>query len=240
MTFSIYYDKIIKGDFMYIYDRHLNIIDLYLVENKEQEIIKYKKEILNQYKEYFYSLRTTSRKTIKDFSDLEQISLDKIIYEKGFFLGNMDWSSIFKPKFLSDQEKEEQEKILDNYFNGLYDNKHLTDVTNGIKHYYFLKTEEAKTIISYKDLQVFEIDNMINLPKELFDLSLFQNGLFEELLLNNPNLDPNLFTLVYKKRINLNEIVELYKSGLINGSLEETISKINASSMILRKIKKEK
>ena len=74
--------------------------------------------------------------------------------------------------------------------------------------------KEMQVTMMYKNVQEFncdwqsplalqEIDNMINLPKELFDLSLFQNGLFKELLLNNPNLDPNLFTLVYKKRINI-------------------------------------
>jgi hypothetical protein len=222
---------------MYIYDRHLNMIDIFSLELKENKVMEYKKQILQQNKDIFYYLRTNSVQTLNQLNN-DEINLSNIIYNDSTFFKNSLWSTFYKPGYLTEIDRENQINLLLNYINGLYDQKTITKVNNS--NYLLLKTEEPKTIIKYKDIKAYEIANIMNIPLKLYFLYLLEKGDYKSMVKEEYTIDSNLFNIFFVKRINLNDIENLYQSGLIKGSMKDTESILDAGTKVLRRIRKEK
>ncbi len=226
---------------MLICDTKQNNINLYMMIEKQDEVKEFKKQIIKEHtqNQLFYELTTNSESTIRAFNSKDEINITLLVYDY-IAKNNQIWSKIASKKNISLSEIQKQEEILEAYINGEYDNlvpievfKHLWDDGVNCCLYRFLKIGKQT-----KDKRSYKIDNILNLPKQLYFLALLKNGIFEKVMNEDIERQLKLFELEYVKSISLDDIATLIDANLINSTLDEVISKTQIGSKILSKMRK--
>lgn len=229
---------------MYIYDKKDNLVDLYFIEPKKQDLKEFKEKILKEKEKeaFFYYLSTNSSRTF-DHLYSEDCDIEYLRYDTGevFDMGN--WSIILKMSNSSDIEKNAQRKILENYINGKYASltptrvfERLQDKKTESDIYRFLIFETPVMVNQLMDTCNWRINNLFNLPRDLYLLQLLENGNFSKLISEDIEEQLHLFELNYLRSVTLSDISDMIEAGLVKGNMNQFIYSAEANSAILRKI----
>lgn len=230
---------------MLLYDKKDDSIDIYTLQARQEELKKYRKEVLQGYdtSSLFYCLKTGVESIAKNFlkgGDFDICDVDS----RGWRKLDSGWSLIDRmSKKVSDSDIEIQKKILEKYIEGEYSSlvpSRVYDTTVEHVEYYdkylFLKPEKIKEI--WNSIIFWQINNMLNLPRNLYLLQLIELGRFEQLTKENIKEQLQLFDIDYSKRVKVSEIEELLSTSLVSGKIEDVIKKAKVGSKILQKIRK--
>ncbi len=230
---------------MLIYDKKDGAIDLYRLDEKDNKVAKYKKDVLQRHKNsnLFYGLKTNNVRTLEEFNrktDMEYYSLnydDSTVLETGYY------SQIY-PIQDSDIESQRKKDFLESFAAGYYDALEPKRVfayskEDGLDHdiYRLLLLEQAK--VEFQSNQGFwQISSMLNLPPSLFLLQLLRLGKYDSLISKDISDLLELFDIDYLKSINISDIEESISTGLLSGTKEEVIKRAETGSIILQKVRK--
>lgn len=231
---------------MLIYDKLEDSINIYNMEGKKEEIKKYRERVLKRCKKkepLFYYLKTNCLETIKSLKDVSDIDINLLSYDNSTVLDYGSYSSIYEIEPANIDS--EQERILEAYISGYYDKQTITKVSK-----YNWQNESNEELLrllkpsiyyiagtnSHGD--VYEIDDMLNLPRNLYLLHLLQQGKYAHVVNENITKLLKLFEFEYVNNIKLKDIEEMLETGLVDGSLEKSIKKAEVGSKILQKVKK--
>lgn len=224
---------------MFIYDKKENSIDIYSIEAKKEALKNFRKSVIQKHKneDLFYCLETNSEETIKQFNVARSIDIRLLDYNHIDFLDHRLWSSI--------TQLHPKKYILERYIDGEYDELVPTKTFEFIwkddlicEIHHLIKPEVEKVVFQNTHGKVWEINNMINLPRNLYLLQLLLQGRFEDLTSEDISRQLQLFDINYLKNIKLDNIREILETGLVRGTIEDTINKAEIGSKILKKAKK--
>lgn len=221
-------------------------IHIYRMEPKEEELKKYRKKLLKKHEPIFYDLKTNSEDTIKGLFNRDEIDIRSINYNS-----SSQWSTIEKNDKSNIREEElkpydyEQRKVQKNmmkrYINGEYSTLEPTRVYEFIYEddldctvYKFLKPNCARNI--NKEQNIWQIENMMDLPKKLYLLQLLQLGDFEKLISEDIKEQFQLFDINYWETMRKNKISEMIETGLFSESFDDIMKKVEKSSKVLQKV----
>lgn len=232
---------------MLIYDRKGNSIDVYTMNPKEEELKRYRKNVMRRQKveEMFYSLKTNCPNTLTKFNTNEDVDIKFLDYDNDTVIDVGYWSSLNPMENVEPYEKEMQQKIIENYIEGVYDSVKPVkvfdynwedDVTTDLNR--LLKTEPEKIVCIHSRGNTWEIKNLINLPKSLYLLHLLQHGQYGRLIFENITKQLSLFDIEYLKSISIMDIKNVIETGLVSGTLYDAVSRADVGSKILQKRKK--
>ena len=191
---------------MLIYDKKDDSIDIYSIQAKKEELKKFRKNVLQKHKneQLFYYLRTNCEKTIERFKTADDIDISFLNYDNSSPLDVGTWSSIDIMQNLHSCVIQTQKEILEKYIDGTYDDLITTRTFELIckddldcEIHRLLKPEEAKIVSQNSHGNVWEIKNMINLPRNLYLLHLLQHGKFSKLTSENITRQLQLFEIDY-------------------------------------------
>lgn len=231
---------------MLIYDRKDNSIDIYTMNPKVEELKRYRKNVIKRQKieEMFYSLKTNCQNTLIKFNTYEDIDIKFLDYDNDNAIEIGYWSKLRPMGKVEPYEKEIQQEIIEKYIEGGYDSTKPVkifeyawedDIANELNR--LVKTESEKIIHRNSQGNVWEIKNLINLPKNLYLLQLLQQGKYGRLILENITRQLSLFDIEYLKSVNIMDIKDMIETGLVSGTLSDAIDKANIGSKILQKSK---
>lgn len=232
---------------MLIYDKKDNSIDIYSIQEKKDELKRFKKSVLQKHKneQLFYSLKTNCEQTIQRFRDADDLDIRFLSYDNSTPLDVGTWSSINVMQNSYSYDTQTQKEILEKYIDGAYDDLVPTRTSEFIwqddldcEIHRLLKPEEARIVSQNSQGNVWEIKNMINLPRSLYLLHLLQHGKFSKLVSENITRQLNLFEIDYLRSVSLKDIEDMIKTGLVSGTVIGAIEKAETGSKILQKIKK--
>lgn len=181
---------------MLLYDRKDSSIDVYTMRPNNEKIREYKKNVLEE-DNLFYSFKTNYYEIITIFKR-----------KKEFKILNIDnYFKIEKMVDINDYDKDIQNKIIEDYIDGKYTficpkKTFLINRDNYFdkKIYYFLESQRIRRKTLNKN-RIYEIKNILNLPKKLYLLQLLEQGRFKEL--ENEDIDDllELFDISFSKNI---------------------------------------
>lgn len=236
---------------MYLYEKNNDeMLDVYSFYPKEDEIKKYKKQILNNTskKELVLFIRTNCYNTVKKVLNSKKIYMDDIIFDNYDPLDKCAYSALYSYTELDNFNKEKEleiKRFINKYINNEYtssDQKHFCVVKdyNKKKNKYFFITND-----SFNKKNNYErngtIEYILNLPSSLYLLYLLENGYFNELGDRIIKKQLELFKINKYHTIKIDELSKLYDVNLLSYDEYNNIySKIDSSSKILKKIKSEK
>lgn len=230
---------------MLIYNKLEDSIDIYNMEAKTEETKKYRKRTLHKSKKQeplFYYLRTNCLNTIKSLKYSSNIDIRTLVYDNSTPIDYGTYSDIYEIK--STDLDEEQEKILDTYIEGYYDKLQTTKIFQ-----FNWKTDEDEELFRFlipNDYHVssvnshgniYEMDDMLNLPRNLYLLHQLLQGRYSKVADENISKLLKLFDFEFKKNIKLKEIEEILETGLIAGTMDQVIEKAETSSKVYQKAK---
>jgi len=221
---------------MYIYDKGSNnSIDIYRLDPKVEELRDFRKKILDNYKseDLFYYLRTNSRSTVRKFKNAKAMNYNHLHYDYSDGLDSKPWSDFYHM-----EESTSHKDILDKYIEGYYDNEHTVRVYGPYRPEIFrLLITEEESVQKCSSGRIYQIDNIINLPRRLYLLHLLFHGRFQELADEDIEKQLQLFDINYLKSIKTSDINEIVALGLVNDSIDSVNEKIMYSSKVLKKAK---
>lgn len=221
---------------MLIYERQDDKIKIYEMIGKSEEIKKYRKGVISRHKNegLIYSLKTNCYRVKETFNTCTEVPLPSLEFytTHGSYFGT-EYSKIELNDFNKD--------IIEKYLSGLYDNLEpfsvckYTELEKKIIHR-FIKTcgMEEKNINCRR---IWEFNNLIDLPRELYILQLLLLGKFKELENENIRKQLSLFEVNHLKSVKLLEIKEMLETGLVSGSLESIDNMASVGRKILSKRK---
>lgn len=231
---------------MLLYNKLENSIDIYNMEGKEEKIKKYRERILKQNKNkdpLFYYLKTNCLDTIKTLESASNIDINLLSYDNSTVLDCGSYSDIFEiaPSSLDN----DQEAIIEAYINGHYDKLTVTNVfqfnckkKEDEELLRLLKPKKSYITSTNSHGNVYEIDDILNLPRNLYLLHLLKQGKYAKVADENITKLSKMFEIEYIKNVKLKEIEEMLETGLVDGTLEKTIKKVETSSKVFQKLKK--
>ena len=144
---------------MLIYDKKENSIDIYTLEKKEEEIKKYKKNVIQRNKNNidFYSLTTTDKDTMKRFvypNNFRKNTTNNLYiytpnYETYSSLESVAYASLLKQEINpsignASISKEDIDEIFENYISGVYDSNMPRSVYEDMYDSVFKKWDTIK------------------------------------------------------------------------------------------------
>ena len=232
---------------MLIYDKNGNNIDIYTMNPKLEELKRYRKNVMKRQKieEMFYSLKTNCPNTLIKFNTSEDVDIKFLDYDNDTVIETGYWSRLCPMGDVGPYDKEIQQKIIENYIEGVYDSIRPVkvfdynwedDITTEFNR--LLQTEGARIVIKNSQGNVWEIKNMINLPRSLYLLHLLQQGKYGELISENITRQLSLFDIEYLKKVKIMDIKNAIETGLVPGTLCDAVSRADVGSIILQKRKK--
>ncbi len=233
---------------MLLYNKRESEIDIYHMEEKEEELKKYRKKLLKEHAPIFYELRTNSEDPMKRLFNRDEVDIRFISYNTPLqwsFLEVNDKSKTKKKKVMpSDYEPRRiQKNMIKKYINGEYSTLKPTRVFEFISEddldctiYHFLKPDCATTITKKQEL--WQIENMLDLPEKLYLLQLLQLGNFEKLISKDIEKQLQLFDIDYWKSVKISDVSVMLETGLVNGTVADVMKKVETSSKILQKVRK--
>lgn len=231
---------------MLIYNKLEDSIDIYNMEAKTEEIKKYRKRILNKCKKeepLFYYLRTNCIDTMKALKDVSNIDIRSLVYDNGTPLDYGTHSDLFEAARANLDE--DQEKILEAYIDGYYDKLPTTKVfqfnwktEEEEELYRFLKPNDYHISSANSHGYVYEMDDLLNLPRNLYLLQQLLQGRYSRVADENITKLLKLFEFEFQRNIKLKEIEEILETGLISGNIDQVIKKAETSSKVYQKAKR--
>lgn len=232
---------------MLIYDKNGNNIDIYTMNPKLEELKRYRKNVIRRQKieDMFYSLKTNCPNTLTKFNTNEDVDIKFLDYDNDMVIETGYWSRLCPMGNVGPYDKEIQQKIIENYIEGVYDSVKPVkvfdynwedDITTELNR--LLKTEPEKIVNIHSRRNTWEINNLINLPKSLYLLHLLQHGQYGRLLFENITRQLSLFDIEYLKSISIVDIKNVIETSLVSGTLYDAVSRADVGSKILQKRKK--
>lgn len=231
---------------MLIYNKLEDSIDIYNMEAKTEEIKKYRKRILNKCQKeesLFYYLRTNCLDTMKSLKAVSNIDIRSLVYDNSTPLDYGTHSDLFEVQ--NANLDEEQEEILEAYVNGYYDQLPTTKVfqfnwktDEDEELFRFLKPNDYHVSSANSHGNVYEMDNLLNLPRNFYLLQQLLQGRYSRVSDENITKLLKLFEFEFKKNIKLKEIEEILETGLITGTMDQVIKKAETSTKVYQKAKR--
>lgn len=231
---------------MLLYNKLEDSIDIYNMEAKKEEIKKYRERVLRQHKKkepLFYYLKTNCLDTIKSLKDASNIDIRLLSYDNSTVLDYGSYSNIYEVAPV--ELDSDQEDIIEAYINGYYDKLPVTNVfqfnwkkEDDEELFRLLKPKNHYISSTNSHGNVYEIDDLLNLPRNLYLLHLLQQGKYAKVADENINKLLKMFEVEYIKNVKLKEIEEMLETGLVDGTIEGTIKRAETGSKIYQKIKK--
>lgn len=232
---------------MLIYDLKENSIDVYTMNPKVEELKRYRRNVMRRQKieEMFYSLKTNCEDTLEKINLGGAVDIKLLNYDRDTIIGVGPWSRLQLMGNVESYEKETQKEIIERYIEGEYDSAISVktfdynwedDISTELNR--LLKTEDARIVTKNSQGNVWEIKNMIDLPRSLYLLHLLQQGKYGELIFENIAKQLTLFDIKYLKSVNIMDIKEMIETGLVSGTLLNAVSRADVGSKILQKRKK--
>lgn len=230
---------------MFIYNKLENSIDIYNIDPKEDEIKKYRKRVLHKAKKQeplFYYLKTNCSDTIETLKNSSNLDFRLLSYENESVLDCGTWSNLYE---INESELDrDQEDIIESYIEGHYDKLPIIKVfqydwekDNNEELFRLIKPKSHYIASTNSHGNVYEIDDMLNLPRNLYLLHLLKQGKYativDERLINLLKM----FEINYVKNVKLKDIEEIIEIGLINDSMKNVIKKAETASKVFKKIK---
>lgn len=220
---------------MLIYQRQDDKIEIYDMKGKSEEIKKYRKGVISRHKndDLFYSLKTNNLRTRKEFENFNEIFLYSISFDNYDPLDVSSYSELKLSEYRND--------ILERYLVGLYDGLEPINVfkvnklQKEIVHRFLRTSDVEENDINFH--RIWEFNNLIDLPRELYILQLLLLGKFKELENENIRKQLSLFEVNHLKSVKLLEIKEMLETGLVSGSLENIENMASIGRKILSKRK---
>ena len=227
------------GDLMYLYDKNNGNIDVYELRENKEKIVEYKKQELS--------------KISKDDLIFKMLFSD-LIYANGFSFDSLKSDFIandikkLKNKFFIEKllynnvnNKIIIDGILQNYYEGDFDNKPIKNIKNGdiVEKYFIIPDSNAKLIKKGNmfSSDIFEIPYILTLPKSLVLLKDLRKQLFYSVY--DKNIDEQLSLFDFKDEIvgryNVDLINDLEKYGLC--SIKKRENDLEISQNILKKVR---
>lgn len=231
---------------MLIYNKLEDSIDIYNMEAKTEEIKKYRKRIIDKSKKQeplFYYLRTNCLGTMKSLKDASNINIGSLVYDNGTPLDYGTHSDLYEVQPVNIDK--DQEKILETYIEGYYDKLPTTRVfqfnweKEGEEELFrFLKPNNYHISSANSHGNVYEMNDMLNLPRNLYLLHQLLQGRYSHVADENITKLLKLFEFDYQKNIKLKEIEEILETGLFSGTIDQVIKKAETSSKVYQKAKR--
>jgi len=231
---------------MLIYNKLEDSIDIYNMEAKNEEIKKYRERVLHRCKKQeplFYYLKTNHQGTVASLKDASNIDIQLLNYDNSTPLDCGTWSNLYEiqPKDLD----VEQEDVIEAYIEGYYDKLQVAKVFQ--YNWKSNSEEELLRLLKPKNYyisstnshgDVYEIDEMLSLPRNLYLLHLLKQGKYAKVADENITKLLKMFEVEYVKNIKLKEIEEMLETGLVDSTIEKAIKKAETASKVFQKIKK--
>lgn len=144
-----------------------------------------------------------------------------------------------------DEEVSMDNPVIENYLNGSYQKWDPTLVAAG-KCYWNSKAYPETAYYPTEDRQIdslyynrtAKLKNIIELPKSLYTLQLFESGKFDKITKKNLRKLAELFEFESIRTLDLNELEEFMNYGVISNSILSVNEKIDTQTDILKRILK--
>lgn len=192
---------------MLIYNKLEDSIDIYNMEAKTEEIKKYRQRIINKSKKQeplFYYLRTNCLDTMKSLKAVSNIDIRSLVYDNSTPLDYGTHSDLFEVQ--NTNLDEDQEEILEAYVNGYYDQLPITKVfefnwktEEDEELFRFLKPNDYHVSSTNSHGNVYEMDDLLNLPRNLYLLQQLLQGRYSHVSDENITKLLKLFEFEFKK-----------------------------------------
>lgn len=220
---------------MLIYDKKDKDIQVYEMSPKVEEIKKYRKGVISRHKNegLIYSLKTNSEKVKNEFDRFNEIFIHSIDFNHYNPLDCNTYSEL--------RQKDLDSEIIERYLSGLYDKLkpiNVYEVEN-------LKRKIVHSFIKISGLnekninfhRIWEFRELLDLPKELYLLQLLLLERYNDLLNENIRKQLNLFELNYLKSVSELDIKNMLDTGLVHGTMDSVMEKVEIGQRILAKRK---
>jgi len=166
---------------------------------------------------------------------------DEVIQLSDIFFGEYSpetlhpYSRIFFYDDVYSNVRNEKRTLLRNYINGtLQDTRAKKVMELKEAKYYLLLTQQ-----NYFEQHMTEwltMRGIISLPKSLYLLYLLENGQFNKLIDEDIEEQFRLYDYEHSKTLDLNDIRDIYNTGLVQGSFDYTSQTIETGAKILNKV----
>ena len=167
---------------MFFYYKKENCIEVYYIVPKSENLKKYRKSELKKVKEekLFYLFKSNEKNIIKLFKDRKSVNIKNLNSDELF----IKEVSILNPNNFI--RIETRDKLIESYIEGKFSYVHpieiFEDGKNSKKQLQFLLAPDNMRIQD----GVLNIENILNLPRSLYILQLFEIRKFE--LLQNEDI----------------------------------------------------
>lgn len=228
---------------MVIYKRDRDNIEIYNLYAKEEEIKRYRRVIINKfaYSNQVLHLVTNSKTPIIKLGVSNDVDISALNYTNNECGVKNIYSSLGRVSRNEYNEAYKQRELLDKYIIGTYKSYNPIRIYDFIweedyecDRYYVILTESEKEHIDGNNV-VYTVDNIINLPKQVYLLQLLSLGQFNRVMYEDIEEQLELFDLQYEKTLNLKEIKDMINYGLVDGSVDKIVEKADIGSKILSK-----
>lgn len=227
---------------MYLFSQNKNKIDVYEVVADTDKLKQYRKKILDTYQEHelFYTLKSNVSETVFDFIDLFSINQREIEYVKETPKKKKYYSKLLLNVPEKRREKKLQKEVIEKYINGEYQKLHPLivyhlhkDTCTEEELHYFLRPHG---IVRYP--REWHIDNIIDLPKELYLLQLLELG-STSAIPRDEDLSEQLKIYTKKKvgSASMDKLELLINTDIVRQSMNSIYERLEIDEPLLKKIK---
>lgn len=215
---------------MFLYDKHDENIDVFLLLRKEQSIKDYRKEQMET-----IPLKERCMYTKEIVSNPNSIP---VLLRKDLDLITMEELTGNNKALEYNDDMEDCSDLLQHFYNNEYVNSHVARVELKAKLMYLLIA--SNYIISKKEngKLIMKVEDIINLPKSLYLLQLLEQEKFSLIAGEDLSEQLDLFDFCYVNNISLKELQKTDACGITKGAYLKTINKSNNDKYILQLLKK--
>ena len=221
---------------MNIFEKNNEKFDIYEIREKKEQIKEFKERILEEHKkrQLFYVLMTNRLENALKFNKGKTIDLNDINYSNVTMYEIGDWSKL-TPIGKHSYKEEQRDEILEKYINGVYDKLVPTEVIKGRSKYNFIKPENEKIVLRDSENKIYRIENLMDLPEELFLLQNLLSGNFSKVVDADEDISKqlSLFDIEYVKSIKVETLQELIDLGIVDINMMNLLKKISTNSKII-------
>lgn len=221
---------------MFLYDRTDNTIDIYEFLANFDDLKQYRKEQIEKILEDERILKARSR--VANYGDshlLENLQNNSIIPEE-----QLTKDGIKEFHYLDTVNNSElSELTLLKFFNGSYDDKKIFRIkkSNNDLDYLLLTIDIYNSTLD--DANEAVMPNIIKLNKELYLLQMLQQGNYEIIQNEDIKKQLELYSLIYKKSVDLEEIKKLDSYKITDNLYDKIIKKAEIDKIIFNELRKD-
>ena len=222
---------------MYLYDKKENTIDVYEMTPNFKKTVEYKKNEMETIPFDERVLKACSNCNRELEHTDSPIIYEKLQYRENRIPGRVYYHSITSYQ-MTDEEKIRQSELLGEYYNGDYKNKKIALIKkskNEITKYFLL------TALWYSCCDnEYVMDDIISIPKSLYLLQMLEQGKFYRVDEEDISKQLQTFNISTSpvERISIAELKNMYNVGLLHGTFDCIMDKVETTQKILQKVKK--